>query len=82
MSKIKLDKVRKVRIPKPQYRLGEVVQKFYDDLRLDRVTKEEYIPRSDLVYITSLLNNKFGKNYTFQEVNSLLKECLGAAIAD
>ncbi len=71
---------RKMKKPKPNYRLGEVIQKFYDDLRMDKVTKEEYIPRSDLVYITSLLNHKFGKNYSFQEVNKLLKECLGTAI--
>lgn len=64
---------------KPEYRLGEVIQKFYDDLRMERLSTG-YIPRSDLVYITSLLNNKFNKNYSFQEVNRLLKECLGAAI--
>lgn len=70
---------KKKRIKKTDYRFGEVLTKYYDDLRDGRVT-EDYIPRSDLAYITSLLNNKFNKNYSFQEVNRLLKECLGAAI--
>lgn len=64
---------------KVDYRFGEVLAKYYDDLRDNKVT-DDYIPRSDLAYITSLLNHKFGKNYSFQEVNKLLKECLGAAI--
>lgn len=64
---------------KLEYRFGEVLEQLYDDLRHDRIT-EDYIPHSDLAYITSLLNHKFEKNYSFQEVSKLLKECLGAAI--
>lgn len=84
--KKRLDKLASMAIPlknkkkkKLDYKPGQVIQQFYDDLRLERITAN-YMPRSDLAYITYLVNNKFGKTYSFQEVNKLLKECLGAAI--
>ncbi len=53
-------------------RFGEVLPAFYEDLTNE--TTIDYLPRSSLAYITSLLNNKFGKNYSFSEVSQMLKD--------
>lgn len=56
-----------------EYYFGDLLPRLYEDCQIGKIT-EDYLPRADLAYITSLLNSKFGKKYSFQQVAKLLKE--------
>ena len=55
------------------YYFGDLLPRLYQDCRIGKIT-EDYLPRADLAYITSLLNHRFGRKYSFRQVAKLLKE--------
>lgn len=67
--------MKKKKAPKvvKHYHFGEIINEFYGYIMRDRVP-DMYLPISDVAYITSLLNQKFGRNLSFQTVERLIKE--------
>lgn len=58
---------------KQHWHFGEIIEAFYGAIMQDKVPSH-YLPTSDVAYITSLLNNKFKRNLSFQTVKRLLAE--------
>ena len=58
----------------PDLKFGEVIPLFYKYIREERTSfLVKDFPSNELALITSLLNHKFGKEYTFKEVFTLLQ---------
>ena len=51
----------------------ELLTDFYGFISQDKVPNM-YLPSSDLAYITSLLNHKFNRKFSFQQVAKMLSE--------
>lgn len=52
---------------------GDIIPQFYADVSMDKVP-DCYLPRSEVGYITTLLNHKFGIRLSYQAVAKFLEE--------
>ena len=59
----------------PDRHTKDLIPGFYSAMSDEHKKFPEYnFPTSEVYYVTSLLNTKFGKDYTFREVYTMLQE--------